>query len=562
MLRRVLLLVLPFFSLAAGAAGTLKPFTVFQVDADQIEQAIAKAQAQSRPETPVSGITVPHHLLAADLVARGFWSATGGGARDRIIILTPDHFNRATRSFATTPRNFQTVFGQVPGDASAVETLLARKDLFESSELFEKEHGLQALLPFVAKLFPGVPVVPVAISYSSSRRDWDEALKLLRPLATDRTLIVQSTDFSHYLPLEIAIQRDQETLNMLASGDIDALAAMRQPDHMDSLGAQYLQMRLQDQVYGARPLVVANENSQHYLKAKVQKTTSYIVQVYCTPQQVTSTPCRASPGGKTFFFAGDTLLGRNFLPLLANKPVKRKLLERIRNVTGGAPMIVNLEGVVVDEIPRSRHATAMVMPHALTIDWLKDMNVVAVSLANNHSMDFGPEAYQQMVQALEAAGIRCLSHGDVADMGALRIWALSDFGRLGGAPFVDRIQPKDLEPARLDGVASPVVAFVHWGREGNSEPGARELMLANMLRQRGVAAVIGAHSHRASHAIHDVAGGESQMLYSLGNFLFDQPAGTGALLEVIVFDQGTIFTRLRPLPKLYDVARAMAITAR
>jgi poly-gamma-glutamate capsule biosynthesis protein CapA/YwtB (metallophosphatase superfamily) len=49
-----------------------------------------------------------------------------------------------------------------------------------------------------------------------------------------------------------------------------------------------------------------------------------------------------------------------------------------------------------------------------------------------------------------------------------------------------------------------------------------------------------------------------QLVYSLGNFLFDQRSEqvSGALLEVTLFDQGTFFSRLIPLPNFYKGCRA------
>jgi poly-gamma-glutamate synthesis protein (capsule biosynthesis protein) len=57
-----------------------------------------------------------------------------------------------------------------------------------------------------------------------------------------------------------------------------------------------------------------------------------------------------------------------------------------------------------------------------------------------------------------------------------------------------------------------------------------------------------------------LAGGDTLQLFSLGNFLFDQGAdkASGALVELTVFDQGTVFARLMPLPNLFELARTQA----
>ena len=75
----------------------------------------------------------------------------------------------------------------------------------------------------------------------------------LAPLVDRETLIVESTDFSHYLPQHEAWRFDQQTLNVLASGSLDAIAALDQPQHADSVGALYIQTKLQKALFSAAP---------------------------------------------------------------------------------------------------------------------------------------------------------------------------------------------------------------------------------------------------------------------------------------------------------------------
>jgi poly-gamma-glutamate synthesis protein (capsule biosynthesis protein) len=77
------------------------------------------------------------------------------------------------------------------------------------------------------------------------------------------------------------------------------------------------------------------------------------------------------------------------------------------------------------------------------------------------------------------------------------------------------------------------------------------------MRERGVVAIVGAHPHVASDGIVAPGGGDVAMAYSLGNFLFDQTgeAASGAVVELWVFPQGTVYMRQLPLPNLFDIAR-------
>jgi poly-gamma-glutamate synthesis protein (capsule biosynthesis protein) len=102
------------------------------------------------------------------------------------------------------------------------------------------------------------------------------------------------------------------------------------------------------------------------------------------------------------------------------------------------------------------------------------------------------------------------------------------------------------------------VALVHWGKEYTSTSGEDEQAMAEALAACGVSLVIGAHSHQASRRPEPIAGGEALMFFSLGNLLFDQrsPYGSGALIELRAFKQGTFAVRVIAVPNLYDAAVA------
>jgi AmmeMemoRadiSam system protein B len=549
------LFVLPAAAQTAACPAEGTDYPNFYLEEKLFADAIARAEAIPRPPAFVTGVTVPHHLLAAHLIARGIRLAANG-AYDRIVILFPDHFKQTRKPFATTTHGFDTVYGRVPTDAEAAGHLAGSAAEVELSCLFARDHGVLALLPFVRHYLPDVPVLPVAISIRSSRADWEALVAALSPLASERTLILQSTDFSHYLPHHEARQRDQQTLNVLAAGDLDALAALSQPDHMDSVGAMYVQTALQARQHGARATVLASENSQQYVEKFVAETTSYMVVAFSSdlPQAGLTT----APGSNRYFIGGDTFFGRAMTSALLDEAAVDRVAAAVLGITGGAPLILNLEGVLLPDVPAEMEHMVLAMPSDLALDWLRRLNVRAVGLANNHALDIGPSGLAETIAALNEAGIGWFAQGDALDLPGVTLAGLSDHGtngsqetRLLGPDLLDRLLRED------PGV--PVVALVHWGREYGIEPEARELELAQEMRRRGTAAIVGAHSHRASTAITQFGGGDVAMIYSLGNFLFDQGSdkASGALAEITVFEQGTLFLRQIPLPNLFDLARGV-----
>ncbi len=357
---------------------------------------------------------------------------------------------------------------------------------------------------------------------------------------------MQSTDFSHYLSQQEARRRDQETLLVLSGGDPHQVLTLTQPDHLDSRGCQYLQLLLQRRVFGAGPTVVANRNSQEYSSEPVEKTTSYIVQLY-------SSESLEVEGARSWFFGGDAFCGRYVRKRLEIPAFRESVVRQVRRITGGKPLILNLEGVLKEKCPKSPGPYTLCMTKALTLPLLKELNVRAVSLANNHSHDLGEDSYEEMRQSLEKQGIACLENCERLDMGAFILTGFTDVDNRSETK-VAQLTRQDLEGALPLKKDKPVFAFIHWGMEFAETAAPREQALSALLEARGVDVVIGCHSHRTGRM---EGTRKSFRIFSLGNFLFDQdnPRVSGILLEAVFFPQGTCFLKVRPLKNLYRIPR-------
>ena len=532
------------------AAEPPRRFAAMFRDVITFEHALAKEPFPAPPGHHVTGITVPHHLLAADLIARGFRCAAGGNY-ERIILFSPDHFKRSRQPFATTSGTFETVFGEVRCDEAAVNSLLARCPKIAVSPLFEKEHGIHAVLPFIAKFFPQAKLLPVVLRVDSQRDDWLALGEALAPLVDAKTLIVQSTDFSHYLSAGEARRRDQQTLNVLALADPEMLMTLRQPGYLDSKAGQFVQMFLQKRIHHARPAVIANRNSQAYVPFRQEQTTSYIVQIF-EPDDPPPPAWPVAAGDVTWFFAGDTFFGRRVGPKLSQPKRINEVRDAILRITQGNPLALNLEGVLVPTVPEvnSAQPLQLLMEEKFTLTWLKALNVRLASLANNHSADDGEEGLTRTANALTAAGIIAAREGEVIDAGPFRAIALSDLSNT-TSPHNGRITRELISQFSSANDAKRLLfAFLHWGAEFQCEATPRQLEVLDWLGQSPVSAVFGAHPHVASPGPELWRNGHGLVNLSLGNFLFDQENGSGALAEVRFFENGTFATRWIPLGNL------------
>src|SRR5262249_46936581 len=127
--QKIFLLILPFvlgiaaMNFSHARQQKLIPFAdLFRDESALFLRSIRDTKSQKPARIAISGVTIPHHLLAADIIARTFWTISEQ-QYDKIIVLTPDHFRRSKALFATTLRDFDTVFGPVKVKRRDIERL-------------------------------------------------------------------------------------------------------------------------------------------------------------------------------------------------------------------------------------------------------------------------------------------------------------------------------------------------------------------------------------------------------------------------------------------------------
>ncbi len=168
----------------------------------------------------IAGV-VNHHVLASDLLAR-FFSTLRAARPDlrRMIILSPDHFKSGDATISIGQDSYTSFGKKIAVDEAAEETLTRiGVAVTGSRQLFEREHGIGAIIPFLAETFPDITIVPIAIRADVNRSDAEKLGRALQSLVDDKTFVLISSDMSHYLSENDALARDRETLSWLETLD-------------------------------------------------------------------------------------------------------------------------------------------------------------------------------------------------------------------------------------------------------------------------------------------------------------------------------------------------------
>jgi poly-gamma-glutamate capsule biosynthesis protein CapA/YwtB (metallophosphatase superfamily) len=239
----------------------------------------------------------------------------------------------------------------------------------------------------------------------------------------------------------------------------------------------------------------------------------------------------------TLALAGDTMLGRGVAEALVERPPESLVAPDVVEIARSADLFVlNLECCISERgspWPAPEKPFFFRAP-PVAIEVLRHAGVSAVTLANNHALDFGHEALEDTLRLLEEAGIVAVGAGPdveaargpaVLEGNGFRLGLLGltdhpeDFAATPDGPGVAFADLRSGVPpwvsesiGCLD--ADAVLVTPHWGPNMTPEPVRHVRRAARELEEAGATLVAG-HS---AHVFHGVSG---RVLFDLGDFLDD-----------------------------------------
>ncbi len=238
---------------------------------------------------------------------------------------------------------------------------------------------------------------------------------------------------------------------------------------------------------------------------------------------------------------GDVMLSRDVGRHFVDKP-QDFLFDDIRGVLKDHDLIfLNLENPVGTKGTPHRiqdpQVTFCCHPDSLQV--LKNLGVTAVSLGNNHMLDYGDIALRETVEHLDALGIKHAGAGrnyeeanrpllmeckgrKIAFLSYVFIYSASTRMATRNKPGVsdhriDRILPV-IKNLSLSGYLA--IVSIHWGHEYSFFPLPYQMRQARRMIDNGASIILG-HGPHYPQGIENYNGG--QIVYSLGNFIFDEP---------------------------------------
>jgi len=207
----------------AAVAGTWYPATAGALAKDVDGYLDA---APDGPSGHIQAIIGPHAGLSfSGPVAAWAYKAVATRPYDVAMLVGPSHFF-AFDGVALYPSGaFATPFGPVAIDVAGAQAV-ARTDLVKAlTSAHAREHSLEMHLPFLQRVLPGVPIVPLLMGVQDRRTIEGLGHALAGAAASRRALIVASTDLSHYYNATTAAALDREVLAAVDAFDVERLQA-------------------------------------------------------------------------------------------------------------------------------------------------------------------------------------------------------------------------------------------------------------------------------------------------------------------------------------------------
>ena len=243
--------------------------------------------------------------------------------------------------------------------------------------------------------------------------------------------------------------------------------------------------------------------------------------------------------GGSILLVGDIMLGR-YVETLTEEHGEKYPFERVQNLLKSTDIAFgNFEGAVPLKHEKTRDRELRLSFRQETVPLLKDVGFDVLSLANNHSLDFGTEGYENTVRICESHGMVCGGHSTNLVPSSFEQFDVGDSKV--GILFLHALEI-DTEDEELTSLMADMkqmtdiqLAYIHWGTEYKTIHSPEQEVLAHFLIDNGFDAIVGHHPH----VIQDIElYKEKPIFYSLGNFVFDQyfddnvQTGLGVRLEI------------------------------
>jgi AmmeMemoRadiSam system protein B len=180
-------------------------------------------RATGIPAGSIDAIIAPHAgIMFSGPVAAYSYKAAAANDYDVAVLVGPSHFVHFDGIALYPEGEFATPFGPVAIDGDAAGALARAPIVKPRPAPHAREHSLEMQLPFLKRLLPNVRIVPMLMG-DQNRATIEALAEALVADVRPRTLLIASTDLSHYYDATTAATLDGAVIERVENFDADGL---------------------------------------------------------------------------------------------------------------------------------------------------------------------------------------------------------------------------------------------------------------------------------------------------------------------------------------------------
>ena len=232
-----------------SVAGTFYPADKKELR-ETVEDFLAKAEKGPRNGKLIALVS-PHagYRFSGQVAAYGYKEIKDSGIK-KVILIGPSHHSAFKGASVYTKGSFRTPLGDVKIDETLAAGLLDEKaDIRFYPEAYEKEHSIEVQLPFLQTVLKDFTIVPILIG-SPTKQTFERLISGLTDMLDEKTLIVASSDLSHYHDYTRAKEMDGKIISAIERLSVMDVAQLLQNGEAE--------------LCGSFPVVIAMEAAKRY----------------------------------------------------------------------------------------------------------------------------------------------------------------------------------------------------------------------------------------------------------------------------------------------------------
>lgn len=221
---------------------------------------IKKDKDVSIHQAEYAGAVLPHHLLAKNFID-DFLSKINYIPK-KIYIIGPNHFEVGDSAIITNSN-------------SESKDLVNLGYININNQVISHEHSITVFQDILSAKYPNSQIIPIVVSSKISSKDIDSLANYLSQKYTDDTLLICSTDFSHYRLFQEAQEFDNQTINLISQKKYSQIIKLNN-NYIDSPKSLLVLLKTLDKI-GKNKLNILNHSNSAILlnDFSIPSTTSY-----------------------------------------------------------------------------------------------------------------------------------------------------------------------------------------------------------------------------------------------------------------------------------------------